>query len=228
MSEFSVEELDNIAKMGRELGIQYSHLWQEVAWLHAKWGEFTVLFGSKKERIDLLNQAASGFFKIVQDTMRDDTFLHLARLTDPPKSSGKENLTIQNLPNLITDATLKVEVSALVTQAVAKTAFCRDWRNRYIAHRDLPLATSQQHATPLATASRVMVKEALVAIAAVLNRVQKHFSDFQTIYDIDSNLHGGAIDLLYLLDDGIKTQGRRSERLERGEYIPEEDDPKDI
>jgi hypothetical protein len=34
------------------------------------------------------------------------TLLHIARLTDPPRTGGKDNLTINKLPNLIADATL--------------------------------------------------------------------------------------------------------------------------
>jgi hypothetical protein len=30
----------NIEVMGQELGAQYSELWQEIAYLHMKWGEY--------------------------------------------------------------------------------------------------------------------------------------------------------------------------------------------
>ena len=54
---------------GQALGEQYSALWQEVAWLHAKWGEYVELFGTKSSRVDLLNEAAPYFFGQLQYTL---------------------------------------------------------------------------------------------------------------------------------------------------------------
>src|ERR1700731_4575430 len=58
----------NIEKMGERLGSQYSVLWNEVAILHFQWNEYVKLFGTKPQRVELLNQAASTFFRMVQDT----------------------------------------------------------------------------------------------------------------------------------------------------------------
>src|SRR6266851_3091775 len=125
MTEQTAEEAKkaSIAKMGTALGEQYSALWQEVTLINMRWHEFVELFGTKKTRIDLLNRAAPFFFRTVQDTLWEAILLHLARLTDPPQSAGKSNLTIRNLPNLITDATLKADVTKLVEQALTDTEF---------------------------------------------------------------------------------------------------------
>jgi hypothetical protein len=76
-------KIERIAKMGEELGELYDALWQQVAWLYQKWGEYVVLFGTKPSRVELLNLAAPKFFRIVQDTLWKDVLLHIARLTDP-------------------------------------------------------------------------------------------------------------------------------------------------
>ena len=86
---------EHIRVMGEELGSLYDALWQEVAGLHGKWSEYAALFGTRESRVDLLNQAAPYFFRIVQDSLWEDVLLHIARLTDPPKSAGKSNLTVQ-------------------------------------------------------------------------------------------------------------------------------------
>jgi AbiU2 len=133
----------NIAKMGEPLGVLYSALWQAVTTIHFYWREYVELFGTKPERIDLLNRAAPTFFRMLQDELWESSLLHLARLTDPATSQGKadrSNLTIQALPALIADAKLKGEVDKLIAEAKKQTEFCRDWRNRHIAHRDLKLA----------------------------------------------------------------------------------------
>ena len=80
----------------------------------------------------------------------------------------KANLTIRNLPGLIGDAAAKAKVAGLVDVAIRATEFCRDWRNRHIGHNDLKLAIGEP-AKPLADASRKQVKDALKAIADVVN-----------------------------------------------------------
>jgi len=54
----------NIAKMGEPLGALYSALWQALATIHFHWQEYVELFGTKPERINLLNRAAPTFFRI--------------------------------------------------------------------------------------------------------------------------------------------------------------------
>ena len=138
----SAEEVKegHIAAMGPSLGPLYHELWNECAWLHMKWHQYVELFGTSPKRIDLLNGAASMFFRIVQDTLWDDTLLHLARLTDRPETGRKPNLTVKRFPALVDDPDVRNEVEGLVNRADEKTAFARDWRNRRIAHRDLQLA----------------------------------------------------------------------------------------
>src|SRR5215208_4749544 len=98
MNEQSAAETKEqyIALLGAPLGTQYAELWQEIAELHLTWLEYLELFGTKKSRTDLLNSAAPQFFGMVQDRLRETVFLHIARLTDPPFSTGnheKTNLT---------------------------------------------------------------------------------------------------------------------------------------
>jgi hypothetical protein len=78
----------NIEKMGEPLGIQYSELWQELASIHIKWGEFVDAFGTARKRIELLNRAAPLFFRTAQDALWEASVLHVARLTDPSQSPG--------------------------------------------------------------------------------------------------------------------------------------------
>jgi hypothetical protein len=131
---------ENIEKMGEPLGAQYSELWQELASIYIKWGEFIDAFGTARERVELLNRAAPLFFRTAQDALWEASVLHVARLTDPsqsPGGKGKSNLTVQNLPALVADETLKSKLATLIAIALKASEFCRDWRNRHIAHRDL-------------------------------------------------------------------------------------------
>lgn len=202
--------------MGEELGRFYHALSNELAWLYLKWGEYVALFGTKPSRINLLNKAAGNFFRIIQDGLWEDVLLHIARLTDAPKSMGRENLSIRGLPPLIAKAELRKNIEELIDLALAKSEFARDWRNRHIAHKDLKLALADG-AEPLKGASRASVKEALAAIAETLNAVSRDYLDSTTMFE-GLGAYRGAESLLYVVDDGLKAEEERRDRVKRGEY----------
>ena len=109
--------------MGEPVGSIYSQLWQELAWLYRTWAEFVALFGTKESRVTLLNEAAPAFTRIVQDALWEGVILHIARLTDPPKSMGKTNLSVCALEDAISDPELKAKVSSSVKDALLASEF---------------------------------------------------------------------------------------------------------
>jgi len=209
-------------KMGKKLGAIFYELRNELDWLHVKWGQYQQLFGEKPERIDLLHEAASLFFHVIEETLSIDTLLHLARLVDPPesqKNKDKPNLTVCALPAMIGDdnAELRDEVSTLVGEAKARTAFAVDWRNRRIAHRDLRVALKEP-LHELAPASRLQVRHALEALAAVLNRVEDHYLVGDTGYDFSRD-PGDATAMLMTLRSGLEAQRDQRARMSRAEPL---------
>jgi hypothetical protein len=175
-----------IEKMGDDLGTQFAALWQEVVRLHMKWGEYVELFGSKPTRVELLNKAAPNFFHMIQHLLWEETLLHIARLTDKPTSTrGKANLTILSLPAVVACPATKTALNEMAEAAVRKTAFCRDWRNRRIAHHDLSLLMNPT-AEPLAKGSIKQVNEALSSIVSVLNEVQMHYEGSESFFSVSS------------------------------------------
>jgi hypothetical protein len=217
-----------IEKMGEDLGLQFAALWQEVAHVHVKWSEYVTLFATNARRIEVLNHCAPAFFRMIQDVLWEDTVLHIARLTDPPASfaqKGKANLTIRNLPDLVDDDTTKASLNTAVTAVEAASAFCRDWRNRHIAHRDLKLAIDKT-ARPLEPGSKKQVDDVLDGIVTALNIVDAHYADSVSYFKLGQG-PGGAINLLYDLDEAQRAQARREERLRRGE-VSDEDHPRQL
>jgi hypothetical protein len=212
--------------MGEALGRLHHALSNEFAWLYLKWGEYVELFGTKPSRIDLINRAAGGFFRVVQDGLWEDVLLHITRLTDAPRSAGRANLTIRALPPLIAKAEVLPLVEGMIENAIANAEFARDWRNRHIAHRDLALAL-KDGAEPLKPASRAAVKDALASISLVLNSVSKPYLGETTAYEMTEALHGAG-SLLYVLDDGLKAEEARRERLKAGNYSPDDYAPRDL
>jgi len=190
----TAEELEkrNIEAMGEALGKQYTALFTEVSVLHLYWKEFVELFGTNQKRVDRLNEAAPGFFRMLQDELFQTNVLYIARLTDPPKSAGTDNLTLQNLPSLASDKNLKNKLAGLLALASQKTSFCRDWRNRRFAHHDLALATDGSKATPLESVNKDKVNEALKSLSDVLNAVERHYFRGGTSFDAIAAHNGAA------------------------------------
>lgn len=215
---------EHLRLMGEDLGSIYDALWQQIAWVHAKWSEYLVLFGTKESRVDLLNSVAPSFWRLIQDSLWENVLLHIARLTDSPTTGGKQNLTIQRLADLIGDVQTKAEVQELVVQALAASEFARDWRNRHIAHSDLHLSLSKA-AQALKPASRQKVLEALQALAIAMNAVAAHYLDSTSLFDASD---GDAESMLYVLDDGLTADRARRERLLSGQYDPKEHQPRDL
>lgn len=205
--------------MGPQLGVLYHELDAELTWMHMRWRQHRILFGSKPERIDLLNEAAPFFFRVVQDMTWEDTVLAVARITDARESCGKRNLSVRALPALL-DPPLREEVEALVETAARTAQFARDWRNRHIAHRDLEHVLDRG-ARPLANASRQAVEEALRALRDVLNRLAAAFLNSTTAYE-HASLVGDAECLLYVLHDGVEHERARQARFERGDFARED------
>lgn len=222
MRIISPDELkaERVAAMGAELGKLYHALTNELSWILLKWSQYTALFGTKPERIELLNKAAPLFFVVVQDTFWDDMLIHLSRLTDSASSVGKANLSVKRLPALIQDSAFRTEVAALVTATVASCDFARDWRNRRIAHSDLSLATAAAP-VPLAHASRASVSAALASLSRLLKRIHQHY--FSRDIDLDlAGEPGDADSLLRVLAEGVEASRARWQRFEDGKLAPED------
>lgn len=170
----------HIEKMGQPLGEVYSALWQAVATIFVYWKEYVELFGAGSKRIGILNQSAPRFFRMLQDELWGNSLLHIARLTDPAiTAAGKENLTIQALPDLISDAGLKAKISTLVAEALKVNRVLPGLAKSPFAHNDLKLAL-EQPTEPLANASRAQVNAALDAVAKVLNALGTQYHQSET------------------------------------------------
>lgn len=222
-----------IEAMGEELGLLYAALLDEFMWLCTKWKEYLQLFGSRNStekqvlRLAIVRQSAWMVLEILDEIWWNDIVLHISRLTDPPASSmkpgEKENLTICRLTDLIKKKPRLVAGINKIIESTKKKRklFLDDWRNRYIAHRDLNLALNPE-LKPLASASRADVQETLDAVGKVLNIVRKYFMDGTMDYDMNFKYPGGISQLLRVLDDGLQAERERMKRFDTGEQRPED------
>ncbi|MFI5110231.1 MAG: hypothetical protein ACHP78_15505 [Terriglobales bacterium] len=220
--ERSAEQVEQhyISGMGSRLGRLFFCLYNECVWLNWTWSEFVTLFGSKPERVDLLNSTAPLFFRIIQDCLWESILLGIARFTDPPSARGKnrQHLTLRQLPSLL-DGDLRVQIGDLLAKCLGECEFARDWRDRHIAHRNLQLALDDPVA-PLAFASRQTAGSAIHSISALLNALELHYLGSTVAYE--PSAPKSAESLLLVVQDGLRAEARRRDRLRSGKYEPEE------
>jgi hypothetical protein len=202
--------------MGADLGNVYYLLWNELTELHLKWAEYRSVFGTNAERIALLNKAASSFFGLSQRVLWHDILLTLCRFTDPWKTAGRETLSLNAMPALIDDFAYRTSVMNAIKAIDPKVAFARDWRNRYLAHRDRELALDIA-AEPLAPASRAAVQEVLDAITNLLGDIESRFcGTSRTSFEHVSSFSDGDA-LLRVVRDGLDARDAALERMRTGE-----------
>jgi len=212
--------------MGIELGSLYNLLYNETIWLHYKWIEFEELYGVKESRIKMLNQSAPFFFFIIQKVLWENILLGIARITDSTKTGDKRNISIQALPDLIENEELREKIKIEINEILQKTKFCRDWRNRWIAHYDYNLSLDS-NAQPLETANRKLIKESLKQITAFINILHEHYFKSRLMLDHIKNNRGANL-LLRTLKDGLREKENYLNRLATGKLLDYDYDKREI
>jgi hypothetical protein len=205
MEHMAADEMkaDRIHTMGAPLGELFNYLERETVWLAGKWNDFAALYHKSQDQIDLLNATAPSFFGQIQGIMWEDAILHLCRLLDPPQSAGKDNLTFRRLPPLIGDAALRTSVESTIDLALTHGQFARDWRNRRLAHCELPPLQGQ----PAKAVPRVMFAEMESSVDAVcytLRIIYRHYyPNCDTEYRRPLDALGGVNALTSMLDKAL-------------------------
>jgi hypothetical protein len=157
----------------------------EIIWLHGKWNIYRQLYGTDEERIILLNRSAQTFFRLVQDVLFNDVILSINRLTDPPRSSGRDNRTFAQLIFLIDTKDHSELVQNLKEKLDILMSQCdpfRIRRNKVIAHSDLMVALSiKSETTP--DISRNSIENALKTVRDFMNEINLNFGGNYTAYE---------------------------------------------
>jgi hypothetical protein len=209
-------------KLPLDLGLVFVPLLEEVITLSSKWAEFKKLFAKSNERIELLNKTAPSFFHMIQNVLVEDIILHLARLSDYPKTAGKENLTIQRLPSIDSIKNCLPEIEKTIDDFVKSEEFAliKDWRNRILAHTDFKLATEGVIAKQLEVANKKKIENTLKLIQDILRKILLHFINEETIFEPISQ--GDADALIFYLNSSIQYLEKRKQRILEGEPLPDD------
>lgn len=120
----------------------FKQLWSDLVEQHHELSEFKLLFYTSPARVDLLNRIAKHFFGELFYILLDRLALGVCKLTDPPQSMGKPNLSFPSVhESLSADPRYpKEEVEVLLGQTRRVREHFAPWRNKRISHKDLAVA----------------------------------------------------------------------------------------
>lgn len=166
-----------------EIQDTWHELYNDVVWLHGSWIIYRQLYGKSECRVNLLNESAGTVSALLQDVLLGSVQLELSKLSDPPRSVGKDNLSLYQLHATLEQSghvVIADQVAPLIASFKAKCEPARKRRNKAIAHNDL---STRRAAVPLNGPSREEVEKALLALRAVMNCVEVHFTQSQTAFE---------------------------------------------
>jgi hypothetical protein len=152
---------------------------------------------------EIMELSAPGFFEITNIALQRDVFLALARLTDPPKTSGFENISIRRLVNSLPadlDAAMRSGLDAEVAELEKRAEPVREWRMKYLAHNDLGRGLGEA----LATVSIEVVRDVLHRIAAIVTEVGRIMNPQRYTLPAEVMHVGGGKRLLRVLRQGLE------------------------
>ena len=141
--------------------------------------------------------------------------MSISQLTGPQYTGrGKarqQNVTIQGLPPLVVDATLRTAVESAVTTAIDAAAFALPARNKSIAHIDAKTMLDPS-APKVRLGSRRQVNIALDKIAEVLNVLNRRYENSETRFRM-GDMVAGADTLLFHLKAGLDAEEEKRREL---------------
>jgi hypothetical protein len=177
-----------IDKMGEKLGNAFYLIDNDIIYLTFLWRNHLDLYDSGKENINKLNTVSANFFYLSQKVFWENIILRLSKLLDK-RATGfgnkkKLNLTLDTLiENIDVEVNLKILLENKLKVINTKGSFCRDWRNRHIAHSDFDLRLKTEGFNALEVSSRAKLDDVLQEIYEYMNLIRSHFLDGEyTIY----------------------------------------------
>ena len=123
------------------------------------------------------------------------------------KKENKTNTTYPALLNIIQVTEFKDAIEKCEKLGV----FCRDWRNRKIAHLDYDIYVNGGAANPLDTASRAAFAKALQSLQELHNSIALYYGLGRNVSNLRTNSHGER--LLRILEKGLRFQDEESKRM---------------
>ena len=197
-------ETKNMDKDHKDLRVVYVYMYQDVLSLNIRWVEFSILYGTSEDHIEVMNKTASHFFGTIQEGLLESIIIQISRLMECPGTGKRKNLSIRQFPKMIQNSTLKEKVEKLICSTEKVVEPCEKWRNKRYAHRDKNTVLHPE-TNPLPQLLQQNIREAIDAITNILDVIRSHYhgKPICTVTPPDSR---GAESLLDILGKHIKTQ----------------------
>ena len=181
----SAEEIkaECIEHFGEPLGSLYFAVQNQVIWLHAKWREYRSLYAVSPEDIQILNDTAPFFFFMLHDVLWHDVVLSIARLNDPPETSGRENLSFRRLILTVDRPQVKHQLEEVLKAIKPALDKVRRARNKYISHNDLSHALGERDLP--SPGSRKAIEGILECFRSILDQLRRAYLPEQEDVEMD-------------------------------------------
>lgn len=183
--------------------------------LHSEWKTLLELFATGGETSKLLNDTAGALFDTLYRVLIRDILLGVARLTDPLKTAGKDNLVLERvaqLPEVVADTELTAAAAEALADIKSLAQPFRDYRNKYLAHLDLPTSLAPS-GDVLPGIKRDDVEAILAAFAKLFNRIDGPLRDRYVLFK-NVAIIGGPKNLIKAFEDSrVWRSVPRSERM---------------
>lgn len=192
---------------------------KRMFWLRIRWGNYETLYGHTAARIELLNDAAPGFFFIFQEVLFDEISMDLCRLTDTSKQSATIREMVKKLKAFKSEPKYKT-VAKLVAEIERLIKPLRAYRNKVMAHLDLH-ATLKAYKTKVHVvdpATRAQISTLLDLFGKLLNAISDLLGEAPCYFD-HYPLDGDADQLLNL----IKGAMHYNDMVNKGIILSESD-----
>jgi hypothetical protein len=167
-------------------------LCQDVASLRSKWGFYCELFGTQ-ENAELLSELVQASFQIIEESLRKDMIMAICRLSDPPQSMKKDNLSFPALFQQLDGPGITPELFKDFQFACKPV---RKYRNKRVGHNDLNTRIKPLD-NPLPGIGRKEFDQIVQLAEQVLNAVYQRFDNGELIFTIVQM--GGGNELMFWL-----------------------------
>lgn len=177
-------------------------LCQDVASLTQKWRLYLGLF-SDRETGELLSDLARETFQIIEESLRNDMTMAIARLCDPVRSAGHECISFRAL------ATSAPHIDHLAQKVDEFIELCKPikaFRNKRVGHNDLKAMINPRDNT-LPGISRNLINQVVASAGEILNYVVQKYGDLELVFE-PINI-GGADSLVFWLRAGKQHEDER-------------------
>jgi len=197
-----------------DCGELFYELSNDIKLLHLHWQNYRLLYGTSPERIELLKWAADLFFGLLENIIRHDIILRIARLTDQATTGPHSNASLPQLVEIISphiDYTSNQLIRDLLQKLLNSCTPIRNLRNRVLVHNDLEIKLNYS-SNPIPGFSRADIEKILEHIRNLANEIENCFNltntSFQYVHSITN-----AEDLIYVLEKARKLEEEENKFL---------------